>query len=601
MPEWLPNLAAVAAAFAATAALTPVVRAAARRTGMVTRPRPDRWAKQPTALLGGVAIFVGFTAVALTLLPGVSHSGAILGGSAVMFLVGLLDDLRPLKPYQKLIGQILGAAVVVGGGLTLPWTPWPLANTALAIVWLVGITNAVNLLDNMDGLAGGVAAIAAVSLAASFAVAGDTPAALLTAAFAAALAGFLVYNSNPASIFMGDCGSLFVGFFLAAVALLNVSGGRSTGLVPVLAVPALVLLVPIFDTTLVTILRKLAGRAVSQGGRDHSSHRLVALGLSERKAVLLLYVLAAAAGAVSVLVRQLTPDISLLMVAGFLLALTLLGIHLAGVKVYPESGAGADRPVTAFLVDVSYKRRVFEVVLDAVLIALAYWAAHLLVFGTLNAAMLDLVAETLPVVIALKLVAFLVLGVYRGLWRYVGAGDLLVYARAVGAGSALAVVAFVLMFRFHGLSRAVFALDALLLLLLVCGSRFAFRLLRRLLPYHPVAGRRALIYGAGDAGELLAREMRNNPTLGCVPVGFADDDPHKTGKVIHGLRVFGGNGKLPDICRENAVEEVYISTSRIPEARVREILDQCRATGIGLKRMRLTIEALAGDDPGGGE
>src|SRR5207302_442542 len=148
------------------------------------------------------------------------------------------------------------------GGLTLPWTPSPVANTALTLLWLVGVTNAVNLLDNMDGLAAGVGAIAAAALAASFYAAGNAPAALLLAGFAAALVGFLVYNFNPASIFLGDCGSLFVGFFLAASALLNVSGGRSTGLVPVLAVPVLVLLIPIFDTTLVTVLRKLAGRSV---------------------------------------------------------------------------------------------------------------------------------------------------------------------------------------------------------------------------------------------------------------------------------------------------------------------------------------------------
>src|SRR5258705_9330325 len=111
--------------------------------------------------------------------------------------------------------------------------------------------------------------------------------------FAGALLGFLVYNTTPASIFMGDCGSLFVGFFLASSALVNVSGGRSRSFLPVLAVPILILFIPIFDTTFVTILRKLSGRAASQGGRDHTSHRLVALGMSERHAVLLLYALAA--------------------------------------------------------------------------------------------------------------------------------------------------------------------------------------------------------------------------------------------------------------------------------------------------------------------
>ena len=133
----------------------------------------------------------------------------------------------------------------------------------------------------MDGLAAGIAAIGACFLTVSFLV-NDQPAeALMIAVFAAALLGFLIYNSNPASIFMGDCGSLFIGFFMASAALVNVSGGRTRSFLPVLVVPILVLFIPIFDTTFVTILRKLSGRAASQGGRDHTSHRLVSAGFSD--------------------------------------------------------------------------------------------------------------------------------------------------------------------------------------------------------------------------------------------------------------------------------------------------------------------------------
>src|SRR5499427_6189328 len=159
----------------------------------------------------------------------------------------------------------------------------------------------------------------------------------MVAVFAAALLGFLIYNSNPASIFMGDSGSMFIGFFLASTALVNVSGGRSRSFVPVLAVPILVLFIPIFDTTFVTVLRKLSGRATSQGGRDHTSHRLVALGMSERKAVWMLYGFAVLSGLLAVLVRQTKIDVALAAIAGFTILLTLLGVYLAGVKVYDES------------------------------------------------------------------------------------------------------------------------------------------------------------------------------------------------------------------------------------------------------------------------
>src|SRR5262249_2783159 len=145
---------------------------------------------------------------------------------------------------------------------------------------------------------------------------------LLLLVFGAALLGFLVYNTNPASIFMGDCGSMFIGFFLAGAALLDSPLGRTRSFLPVLAVPVLVLFIPIFDITFVTLLRKLSGRAASQGGRDHTSHRLVALGLSERRAVALLYALAAISGLLSLAVRNLSLDLSLAAVVGFSLALT---------------------------------------------------------------------------------------------------------------------------------------------------------------------------------------------------------------------------------------------------------------------------------------
>src|SRR5438445_9275356 len=169
-----------------------------------------------------------------------------------------------MKPYQKLIGRLLVASAVVYLGLILPWTASFILNMIITFVWLVGVTNAVNMLDNMDGLAAGVAAIAALFLCTNFLANGQPREAVMLTAFCGGLVGFLFYNHNPASIFMGDCGSMFVGFFLASAALLNgASGGRSRSVIAVLAVPVLILCIPIFDTTFVTLSRKLAGRAAS--------------------------------------------------------------------------------------------------------------------------------------------------------------------------------------------------------------------------------------------------------------------------------------------------------------------------------------------------
>ncbi len=595
------NLIPPLVSFALALALTPLVRVLARRWGFIAKPKTDRWHKKPTAMMGGVAIWLAVTVTIVTLVPHTPAAWVIIGAASFLFLVGFIDDWLHIKPYQKLIGQVIGAAIVVNYGLVLPWTRSLPTNMVITIFWLIGITNAINLLDNMDGLATGIAAIASGFLTLNFVTSGQTTEALMLGVFTAALLGFLVYNSNPASIFMGDSGSMFIGFFLASAALINVAGGRSRSFLPVLAVPILVLFIPIFDTTFVTILRKLSGRAASQGGRDHTSHRLVALGLSEKRAVLLLYALAAVSGLLAIMVRQLKPDVGLALLAVFTIGLTLLGVYLARARGYNEEDqilVARDNPLFAFLVDFSYKRRIFEVLLDVVLIVLAYWSAYAIKFEPFSSSPAwKLFLRTLPVLVVVRLAAFLVFGVYRGIWRYTSMDDLMTFAKAVTAGSIVSMTIVLFKFRFQGFSRAVFAIDALVMLLLLAGSRIAFRFFRKVIPaVGTETGRRVLIYGAGDAGELLLRELLNNRELRYAPIGFIDDDPSKHGKLIHGFRVFGGNGSLAKIIDDQQVEQVLISTPRISAERIGEIWSECDARNIELRRMSIRIEAIS-DNP----
>src|SRR5258706_2562383 len=317
--------------------LTPLVRGLARRIGAVANPKLDRWHTKATAMLGGVAIVIAVVIPALILVPLAREGLIVIAASVALFLVGLADDFFHIKPYQKLIGQLLGAAAVVSFGLVLPWTSYFAINLVITLFWLVGITNAVNMLDNMDGLAAGVSAIAAAFLGLNFIANQQWPEAVMLATFAGALIGFLVYNHHPASIFMGDCGSMFVGFFLASSALLSgTGGGRSRSVLAVLAVPVLVLIVTIFHTALVAHMRQPAGPAASQGSRDHTSHRLVALGLSEKRAVWMLYTFAVLAGSLSMIARQAPLKVSLTAIASFTVALTILAARLARVRVYDE-------------------------------------------------------------------------------------------------------------------------------------------------------------------------------------------------------------------------------------------------------------------------
>ena len=596
-------LIAATSAFLASLALTPLVRALARRGGAVAAPKSDRWHTKPTAMFGGVAIMAAVIGTLLLYLPSTRESRVVIAGSLALFLVGLADDFLNIKPYQKLIGQLLSAAAVVALGLVLPWTASFPLNVLVTMFWLVGITNAVNMLDNMDGLATGVSAIAAVFLGLNFVANQQWPEALLLAAFAGALIGFLIYNHHPASIFMGDCGSMFVGFFLASSALVSgPGGGRSRSVVAVLAVPVLVFVVPIFDTTFVTLMRKMAGRAASQGGRDHTSHRLVALGLSEKRAVWMLYVFAVAAGSLALLVRQSALDVSLSAIASFTLILTFLGVYLARVRVYDEDDPGAARPkaIFAFLADLTFKRRLFEVALDVVLIVLAYYFAHAMVFGPASdAAGWHLFLATLPIVIALKLAALLASGIYRGLWRFASLNDVLTYGRGVALGSVLTIVYVAVTARPAGVVLSVFIIDAMLLLLAVTSSRLAFRGLRRLFPTpRQKSGRRVVIYGATDEGEMVLRQLHFNMALQRLPVAFLDANPRKAGRFVHGLPIGPANDaeSIAAFCRGHGAEELLIATARVSTPSLREIVEACSRAGVSVSRMNIDIRQLGDSD-----
>ena len=594
---WNNPFVAASVSVALAAGLTLLVRFLARRYNFVAKPKADRWHTRPTAMLGGIAIFASTLVMYAAFVPKTNESIVVLCASSILFIVGLVDDLLHIKPYQKLIGQMIGASLVVGAGLKMPLTGYELIDIWITVFWIIGITNAINLLDNMDGLAAGISAIAAVALGLSFSSSGQTGELLLISVFVGSLLGFLIFNFNPASIFMGDCGSMFVGFLLSTSVLLNQTGGRSRGIVPILAVPVLILFVPIFDTTFVTVLRKLWGRKASQGGRDHTSHRLVALGLSERSAVLMLYAFAAVAGGLSLLVSQLTLTQSLALVTFFTIVLVIVGVYLSQVKVYErteEERAFQNNAVFAFLVDVSYKRRIFEVFLDALLITLSYYAAYSLLYGPIeNTPNWDLFLKTVPLLIVLNLGSFLFVGVYRGLWRYTSIDDLITFAKGVILGSVTSVLSILLLYRFQNFSRKVYVLDAVILFLALVVSRSAFRLIRHALPLQPhTDGRRVLIYGAGDGGEMILRELRNNSEWNYLPVAFIDDDPMKSSKVIHGLRVYDTNGSLIELMHAENIHEILISVRELPADKLERLRSLCRDANVGLKRAQIKIEAV---------
>ena len=307
---------------------TPVARWLAPRVGVIDHPSARKVHVRPMPRLGGAAIFLAFV-LALVVFENRYNfqqlAGILIGATFVSFL-GIWDDRWGLRPILKLAGQILGALILVVAGVHTELFPWFALDVALTVFWVVGITNSFNLLDNMDGLSGGVGAVAAAFF--TLLAAMSRPPQVLVAALSAALfgvcLGFLVYNFNPATIFMGDAGAMFIGYTLAAVGIKLRFPSNITFVTWM--IPVLVLGVPIFDTTLVFLSRLRRGlNPLTTPGKDHSSHRLVAMGSTHREAVLILYLIGGALGVLAMFVTQADVIESYVIFAGVLVA-GILGI-----------------------------------------------------------------------------------------------------------------------------------------------------------------------------------------------------------------------------------------------------------------------------------
>ena len=572
-----------------------LVRRGAVRRGAVVPPRSDRWHQSATPTFGGTAIAltaVGLSAAVLLMAPSMDAAGgalAVVAAAFAMFVVGLADDALQLTPLAKLVASLaIGALFVFGlsppGGL-----PSPAA--VLAIIWFGGIVHALNLLDNMDGLAAGIGMAACLFCAWTFGpVLGPTLVTVLVIASGSQL-GFLVWNRHPARLFMGDCGSLFIGAILAGATLVPFLRSEATLLFDGFAV-TLILVVPLFDTGFVLVLRRMAGRKATRGGTDHVSHRLVSIGFSERSAVRILYGFGLVGGVVAISVTRPGGDSLLPLAWLFAAGTTLVGIYLARVPAYDADDflVLQKSSFAPFLKDLAFRWHVGQVLLDIVLIAIVFYASYLLRFeGEALDTFLPSFTASLPVVLACKLVALYASGLYSRSWHTFGLRDVSALMRGVAGGSVLSVLAAAYLFRFELFSRGVFLIDAVLLFVVVAATRASFRIMSEAAASRSKRSRRVLIYGAGAGGQLLAREMRANGGWQLNPVGFLDDDPAKQRRWILGLPVRGGVAELEPSLQRDGVDEIILSSQSINGTVEAQIRGTCDRLGVAVRRLYLDI------------
>lgn len=578
--------AAFVSAFGVTALTVAVTIRICRRYGWVAKPRADRWHTGTPAMFGGLPLWLGFVSACAVFLPHSSHlAWQLVGLSSLMCALGLVDDIWHLKPRSKFLVQLLAAALAVTCGVIYPLRENVIINVLVSVVWIVGITNAFNLLDNMDGLSAGIALIVTAYLFVFYVNSGTRDYPALVAAGAGAIAGFLIFNFYPAKIFMGDSGSLFLGFLLGTGSLVQVT--HISGVSTLVLAPVAVLAIPIFDTFFVSVTRRLRGQPVSVGGTDHSSHRLVNLGLSERNAVLLLYTLAVASGTTALLTRKLIYPKAIGLVCVLYLLLLLFGIHLFRGDA---SHSSAELSTSRFWSRL-HERDTLAFLLDPLVLSLSYYLAYFLRFRVaVPAAEVALFLRSWPIVLALKLSGLYLCKTYQHSWWRGSRGDGVRLVRGVICGEVASVLVLTGIYRFSGYSRVVFLMDCVVSWMLLFGLRrsfFVFRASLKVWQSDKPAVRRVFVLGTSEHAEFVLRFLRVQriECAGLIDTNGGSD----LNRSVWGTPVIGRLDNLTELAVRYGVSELILPENEALPCSEAEFDDQCRADKLRLMKLGLYL------------
>jgi len=600
-------------AFVAAAALsfliTPLVRRIAAALGVLDTPDPRKIHVGAVPRWGGAAVGIAVAiaiAVVFLLSPSlrdvlftpatVTRWSALAAGCLVILVTGMVDDARGLPASLKLLLEIAAATLVVFaapyphaiafGPATSPHTIGPLG-AIFAVLWIVTLTNAVNMTDVVDGVAGGLGAIAALALGVVGLALGRVVAAIVLLSLAGSLVGFLPHNFRKRRMFLGDSGSLVIGFLLGAASLVGLTQ-KGVWLV----LPAVLALGLPLAECCITVLRRTARavtieralkdpeRFVMKGGHPklftpdarHIPHRLLGLGLSKPAAIATLYAGAAMLGGLAYLsVSQ--PWMGLW--GGVLAALAFTYV---ATRWFYEELRLLDRGALLPLFDNPFvHRRATHAAFDAAAAALAFLAATALLDGIpseTSAAWLRA-----GVVIAATLVGLWLGGIYRASYLNAGLAEAIKASRAALIGSVLAWIAWLVTFG-SPWPLAEWLMYSYVLLTFVVGARLLSRLLLFSHERATAGTRRVLIYGAGRAGRRALGHMLGNPALGFLPLGFVDDEKGLAGAEVNGYPVHGGNGELEEILTRLEVSDLVMASPSLSPLRRAEITRVCGKSGV---------------------
>ncbi len=563
--------------------MTRVAQVLLPRIGLVSAPDPNH--PRPVPLGGGIVIWLttlGGLLVMGGLRMNVSDLWIPFAGASTLFVAGLWDDARVMSPRTKLLLQFGAAVMMILGGVTFPLGPgleW--VAVPVTILWFVGLTNAFNLVDNMDGLLPGVAAVAALFIGIFGFATGRPDTGTLSLIACMACLGFLPANLPPARIFLGDAGSMFLGFLLAGLAIGD-SWAGTTHLAFTILAPTLLLAVPIFNTTFVTITRKLSGVPLSQGKADHINYRLLAHGLSRGRALLAVYILSAISGTIGVLVLSSTPLTYGVGTSLFLILLMYLGVFLYQGRTGGFETSFNVRRTNPGWEDSPWYRWVIRVAAatgDVVLVFGALYLAFALRFdGNIPADQLRNMAGVLPYLILFRVGLALLTGVYETEWQLGLARDAVRLIGTVALGTLL-FTATVVALRPASFPRTVVVMEGILSLLFFGLTRMGVRALGEVTSLDWIGrggSRRTIIAGPRDSALTVLRTVRKQQPMPYHIIGLADDDGGSHRSLVGGIRVLGPASRITALMRRYDAQHVVFCAAEGPterlELQVREVI-----------------------------
>lgn len=559
-----------------------IVRIVTHKKGWVAHPKEDRWHTTPTALHGGVGIYTSFLLGSLLFVwamlkgwIGFEQTGemldlhilrrliVILGGVSIVFVIGLVDDILQLKPGVKLLGQLVAVSLAIFLGIGYNLTPYPFFDILLSYLWFVGIINAINLLDNMDGVSSGVVIIGGggVVLLALIGYSDVTPvSAYLGSLLIAASFGFWLQNKPPAKIFMGDSGSLVLGFIFATI---TIPSDFNAYYVPdidfsiwdkilQLLVAVTLAAIPILDTTLVTITRLMRGQSPSVGGKDHSTHRIAKSGLTQWQTLKFLYGVSLVCVLIAVVMVKY-PSIGFLVFGGAFVSLSIVAVYLASVRIQvdPIKKEGWQQLVTS----ITYRIPLIKMVLDVLLIGMSFHFAYLIRFDfNPDFNMTQAMLKAMPIVVVCCLISNFSFRIYDFSWRSASSRDILNYAGTAVIGTILSLAVVTLVTTFSvGFSRGAFVIFSIVYFLVLSGSRYSYRFIDDLFLRFRLQQTReskipVLIFGSTRETKSLLDEIQHDTEKWSVYriIGIVETTEVLGGRKLLGIPVKSANAWLQE-------------------------------------------------------